>query len=90
MGKGVRVDKCDVTLPLLHHTSTNTLRVAHPLSTITMRNTRRSTPLSTITMQATEEKRTAGHEYQHLGNAFAPRKNIKIIKEKGEKRKPLE
>ena len=86
MGKGVRVDKCDVTLPLLHHTSTNTLRVAHPLSTITMRNTRRSTPLSTITMQATEEKRTAGHEYQQMTE---PKKNIKIIKEKGEKRKPL-
>ena len=65
MGKGVRVDKCDVTLPLLHHTSTNTLRVTRPLST--------------ITMQATEEKRTAGHEYQHLGNAFALREGIKKI-----------
>ena len=72
MGKGVRVDKCDVTLPLLHHTSTNTLRVTRPLST--------------ITMQATEEKRTAGHEYQQITE---PKKNIKIIKEKGEKRKPL-
>ena len=35
-GKRVGVDKCDVTLPLPHHTSTNPLRVAPPSSTITM------------------------------------------------------